>query len=120
MILVGVGGDDVIQMADTLLFQEGVDQIGVSCVATVDQHGFAVTDHQCRVCLPHIDKVDLKSAGVGDGRGRCGFRLSRLLLLLRDIRAGTVILRVVLLLRGKGLTRLCGNRQGYWAVRKGL
>ena len=57
-----------------MLFEISVDQIGIGSVSTIDQHGLAVAQHQCGVCLAHVNEMDCKAIrgfGVSAGTHGC-------------------------------------------------
>ena len=60
VVLMSMGSYDIIQMRDRVLLQIGVDQAAVRPVASVNEHGPAITQDKGCVRLSHINEMDLK------------------------------------------------------------
>ena len=58
MIAMRVGGDEKINITDTLVFQVSNNTRAFICLTCIDQDGGPVILDECRVPLSHIEKMD--------------------------------------------------------------
>ena len=73
MVLVRMGADDDIELADPLIFERGHQAAGRAIGAGVDQHITAIDLNQDGISLTDIQKINRKSVGTAvsgfcDGR----------------------------------------------------
>lgn len=66
---VGVGGNDVVQLRDTVLVQNGPDGVGPGGIAAVDEHEVPVALQKRGVALANVDEGDTQGAARGLGPG---------------------------------------------------